>query len=79
MTGQLNIDAVERAVIHVVFAGIRFDLALAGLEIAATDDDYLVKLAVARRLKVPVSRFDDYLVERNADGNLTIRPETVFG
>jgi len=75
MTQQLNIDAPEQAVIHVLFAGIRFDLSLAGMEIDLSADDYLVKRALARRLKVPVSRFDDYVVERETDGNLTIRLE----
>jgi hypothetical protein len=75
MTGQLNIGAGAAGVIHVLFAGIRFDLPLAGLEIDLASDDYLVKRALARHLKVPVGRFDDYVVEREADGNLTIRLE----
>ena len=80
MTREIK-NLTADGVMHVVFAGIRFDLSLAGLAISAATDDDGVKRALAGRLSVPISRFDDHVVERDGDGNLTIQPdpEIVFG
>ena len=37
------------------------------------------KAALAILAKVPTARLDDYVVDRHANGNLTVRPEAVFG
>ena len=69
----------DEAVVHVRFAGRSFDVPLATLDVAraASDDDE--KRAVAGQLEVPLSRLADYVVDRHANGNLTLRPEAVFG
>jgi len=38
-----------------------------------------VKTAVAQHLDVGISEFADYQVEFHKNGNITVRPEAVFG
>ena len=38
-----------------------------------------VKRALARHLEVPEEKLRDYVVDRHETGNLTVRPEAVFG
>ncbi len=67
------------AVLHLRFQGQSRDIALGTLAISpdATDDE--VKMAVAQFLDVALINFDPTVVERHANGNLTLRPEAVFG
>jgi hypothetical protein len=67
------------AVIHVRVTGQSFDVPLAALDLGAASDDRQIKRALARRLNMPVDRFSDCVIDRHANGNLTIRPEAVFG
>ncbi len=71
--------AENEAVIHVRFGGRSFDLALRGRRLGAADDDAQVKHAVAEYLEFPTARLDDYVIDRHANGNLTLRPQAVFG
>lgn len=38
-----------------------------------------IKLAVAQHLDVAVSEFDNFQVEYHKAGNITVRPDAVFG
>ncbi len=67
------------AVAHVRFEGRSLDIPLAGLDVGPHSSDAEVKQAVARHLEVPADRFRDYVVDRHETGNLTVRPEAVFG
>jgi len=67
------------AVMHVRFAGRSVDVPLSALDIAAGFSDEQIKRAVAGYLEVAPTRLNDYVVDRHANGNLTIRPEAVFG
>ena len=64
---------------HVRFAGRGFDVPLATLDVGRVSSDPEVKRAVAAHLEVAPSRLADYVVDRHANGNLTLRPEAVFG
>jgi hypothetical protein len=64
---------------HIRFEGRSFDLPLTELglsEMAGNDD---LKLAAARYLQVSAKRLRDYVVDRHESGNVTIRPQAVFG
>ena len=65
-------------VLHVRFGGHSFDMSLPGLDIDPKSSDAQVKRAVAGFLDVPTYRLDDYVIDRHANGNVTIRPETVL-
>jgi hypothetical protein len=74
-----NGDTVAEARVHVRFAGRSFDVPAGQLDLGLGSSDAEVKRALARHLEVPVSRLDDYVIDRHANGNLTLRPEAIFG
>jgi hypothetical protein len=67
------------AVLHVRFEGTSRDLPLAALDVGPQSSDAAVKCALAQHLEVPVARLQPYVVDRHETGNLTVRPEAVFG
>lgn len=67
------------AVVHIRFEGRSTDIPLTDLNVGAGTDDRQIKQAVARYLDVSADRFRNYIVDRHETGNLTIRPEAVFG
>ena len=67
------------SVIHVRFAGESFDLPLATLDVGTKSSDAQVRSAVAMNLTIPLDRLDDHVIDRHANGNLTIRPAAIFG
>jgi hypothetical protein len=69
----------ERAVVHVRFDGRSHDVLIENLDIGAGADDASIKRALARYLEVPEDKLRDYVVDRHQTGNLTVRPEAVFG
>lgn len=75
MVMQLN----RPAVVHVRFEGRSLDIDLDQLDLAAAVGDQEVKRALARYLEVSESRLRDYVVDRHETGNLTVRPQAVFG
>lgn len=66
-------------VAHVRFAGRSFDIPLAVLDLGAESADGHVRRAIARYLEVPEHKLDAYVVDRHSNGNVTLRPEAVFG
>ena len=67
------------AVVHVRFEGRSLDVPLAALGVDLQSADGEVKRAVARHLEVPEVRLHHYVVDRHESGNVTVRPEAVFG
>jgi hypothetical protein len=67
------------SVVHVRFNGRSFDVPLTVLDVRVGSHDGDVKAALARHLEVHPSRLTDYVVDRHGNGNLTVRPEAVFG
>jgi hypothetical protein len=65
--------------VHVRFDGCSYDLPADRLGLSDRSTDDQVKLAVARHLEVLPSRLDDVVVDRHPNGNLSVRPEAVFG
>ena len=69
----------EGAVVHVRFDGRSIDVPLNDLDVGPGADDVDIKRALARHLEVPQGKLRDYVVDRHETGNLTVRPEAVFG
>ncbi len=67
------------AVVHIRFEGRSFDVPQHDLAIALISSDGEVKRALARHLEIAETRFRDYVIDRHETGNLTVRPEAVFG
>lgn len=71
---------IEQArVLHIRFEGRSFDILLHDLDLGALSSDGDVKRSLARYLAVAEGKFRDYVVDRHETGNLTVRPEAVFG
>jgi len=67
------------AVLHVRYAGRSFDVALDALDLSNRSTVRQIKHALAAHLDVAEAKFDDYVVDLHANGNITLRPEAVFG
>ncbi len=65
--------------LHVRFEGRSWDLLLSDLDLGPLSTDDEVRRALARYLDVPASKFGLYVVEHHTNGNLTVRPEAIFG
>ena len=65
--------------VHIRFEGRSWAIALALLDIGELSVDSEVRAALARYLEVPPAKLAPYVVERHANGNITVRPEAVFG
>ena len=66
-------------VLHVRFGGRSTDVPLAGLGLTSASDDRQVKHRLAEYLEISPGQLDAYVVDRHPNGNLTLRPEAVFG
>ena len=71
--------AYEERVIHIRFEGQSRDVGLAVLDVGEMSSDQDLRQALARHLDVSMRKFALYVVERHANGNVTVRPEAVFG
>ena len=69
----------EHRVVHVRFEGQSWSLAFNDLDIGDLSTDRDVRQALAQHFGTPVRKFARYVVERHANGNITVRPEAVFG
>ena len=70
----------ETAGVHVRFGGRSFDVSYTKLdEVHERSSDAEIKRAVARWLDVSESKLIGYVVDRHRNGNLTLRPQAVFG
>ena len=70
---------VEERMLHVRFDGRSLDLAFRVLDVGDLSTDVEIRLALAHYLDVNPQRLARYVVERHANGNITVRPEAVFG
>ncbi len=77
MARRMN-DVME-ATVHVRFAGRSFDIPMPMLGIGPAWPDDQIKRALARHIEVPEGAFKAYVIDRHPNGNLTVRPEAVFG
>jgi hypothetical protein len=75
MTRNINTGAV----VHVRFAGRSFDVPANQLDLGIGASDEQIKRTLAQYLEIATVRLSDYVVDRHANGNLTLRPEAVFG
>ena len=69
----------DEAVVHIRFEGRSRDLGLRELDIGQMSSDGQIRQALANYFDVPARRFRAYVIERHENGNMTVRPEAVFG
>ena len=75
----MNERAAGSAVVHIRFDGRSLDIGQSDLDVGAASTDNDIKRALARHLEVPEAKFRDYVIDRHHTGNMTVRPEAVFG
>ncbi len=75
---QERVPYDERQV-HIRFDGRSWDIPFRTLDIGDASSDTEVREALARYLDVSVRKLASYVVERHTSGNMTVRPEAVFG
>lgn len=66
-------------VVHIRFEGRSLDIPQGDLDVGTASSDNQVKRALARYLEVPEAKLRDYVIDRHETGNMTVRPEAVFG
>ena len=66
-------------VLHIRFQGRSTDINLSDLDTGDVSSDGDIKRSLSAFLDVPVAKFAHYVVDRHETGNLTVRPEAVFG
>ncbi len=74
-----EVVAYEQRIVHVRFEGRSRDITFATLDVGDQSSDQDVRNALALYFDVPERKFAPYIVERHTNGNLTVRPEAVFG
>jgi hypothetical protein len=71
--------AQQHTVVHVRFEGRSVDIPQSDLDVGAASSDNEIKRALARYLETPEAKLRDYVIDRHDTGNMTVRPEAVFG
>ena len=69
----------EERSVHVRFQGQSWTLAWTVLNLREPVTPKDVRQALARYFDVAVRQFEPYVIEQHANGNITVRPEAVFG
>ena len=69
----------ESTVLHIRFNGRSFDIPLSDLDVGTMSTDLQIKRVLAQYLDVSDGKLRHYVVDRHDTGNLTVRPEAVFG
>ena len=69
----------QAPMVHIRYHGQSWRLEASALDVGVASSDEEIKQALARQFEIPLSRLAPYVVERHANGNITVRPEAVFG
>jgi hypothetical protein len=76
---RTGIDMATGPVLHVRVQGRSRDIALDLLGIHAGADDETIRNSVAQFMELAPALLRHTVVERHENGNMTLRPEAVFG
>ena len=74
-----NVSGADTSLLHVRFDGQSCDVPLRDLDLGSQSTDRDIKQRLATYLSVPLQSFANYKVDRHQTGNLTLRPEAIFG
>ncbi len=65
--------------VHIRFEGRSYDLSETQLKLAANMNDNTIRQRLAQHFDVHLNRFETYVIDRPASGDLIVRPEAVYG
>lgn len=69
----------QSPIIHIRVMGRSRDIALDMLNLTTNSNDQAIREAVARFMELSVQQLQRSIIERHENGNMTLRPEAVFG
>lgn len=69
----------EERMVHIRFDGRSWQVPATTLGLHDVTDETVVKQAVATYLDIAIEQLAPYVVEVHPSGNVTVRPEAVFG
>ena len=69
----------QAPVVHLRFEGRSWDIEFNILDVGDQSSDLDIRQALANYFNVPIRKFSAYVVQRHENGNITVRPEAVFG
>lgn len=72
-------NRLNTGVVHIRFDGRSVDISQSDLDVGSASSDNEIKRALARHLDVAETKLRDYVIDRHDTGNMTVRPEAVFG
>lgn len=72
-------NPADALVIHVRVMGRSRDISLNTLDIGASSSDEVIRDSVARFMELEPAQLRHTVIERHENGNMTLRPEAVFG
>jgi hypothetical protein len=76
---QQATESTSAAVLHARIMGRSREIALDLLDIGPASSDQQIRDAVARFMEISPEQLKGTVVERHENGNMTLRPEAVFG
>ncbi|KAF0247379.1 MAG: hypothetical protein FD167_3220 [bacterium] len=65
--------------VHIRFEGRSYDLRPEQIRLGANMSNKEIKQLLAQHFDVAPNRFNEYVVDRTANGDLIVRPEAVYG
>lgn len=75
----MNVIQPDAARVHIRFEGRSWDILCHDLDVGPMSTDDQVRRALANYFDVALGKFRAYVIERHENGNMTVRPEAVFG
>jgi hypothetical protein len=76
---MLDVIQPNEAMIHIRFEGRSWDILCQEVDVGPMSTDEQVRRALANYFDVGLAKFRVYVIERHENGNMTVRPEAVFG
>ncbi|BAZ67677.1 MAG: hypothetical protein KME28_00785 [Pelatocladus maniniholoensis HA4357-MV3] len=65
--------------VHIRFEGRSYDVSESQLGLTANMNDTAIKQRLSQHFEVQLNRFESYVIDRRASGDLIVRPEAVYG
>jgi hypothetical protein len=65
--------------LHVRFDGQSWDFDMEELDLGDLSSDADIRRAAAEALDAPVAKLQNFAIEKSDDGDVTLRPQAVFG
>lgn len=68
------------ATAHIMYDGQTYDVNMDDLDVGVLSTDQEIRNAISEKEGIPLNKINRYQIDRNEEtGNVTLRPEAVFG